>query len=139
MRNLRTIITIPKVFNNMTFDHNLVPNYKPKGVKRTNPDAGLSIYDIINKFTRGLPVPVHKHGDGFYSDIDMSPYQKMDKFEKLAEANRIKFEIQRAEQMLQQRKAEEAKLKQAQELEALIEEKATAKASDLLKTQRNES
>lgn len=139
MKNLRKIITIPKVFNNMTFDHNLVPNYKPKGVSLTNPDAGLSIYDIINKFTRGLPVPVNGSVQGTYSDIDMTPYQKMDKFEKLHHAARIKLEIQRAEQMLQKQKSEEAKLKQAQEMEALIEEKANAKASDLFKSQRNES
>lgn len=138
MKNLRKIIIVPKMFSNYTFDHNLVPNYKPQGISKTNPDVGLSIYDIINKFTRGMSVPQHIQSSNMgYSPIDMSKYDKMDKFEKLDVAMRIKHDIARAELNLQKQKSEEAKLREAQLREEEIDKRASEKVNDILKANQN--
>lgn len=64
---------------------NYVPPVGEKdfGPSQTQPNDVMSIREILDKFTRGLPVSA---GDvGYYDDpedIDMSDFDAMDKFEK---------------------------------------------------------
>lgn len=92
-------------------------------VSLTVPDQSMSIKDVMSRFVRGLPLP-KLQGMG-YSDIDTSPYDNLDRFQKLDLAREFANKQLELRQQLLTEKSEKEKAALEERFRKAVDERAT--------------
>lgn len=114
----------------MVRDKLIVPagKSKPLGRSRTVPDQSLTIREIVDRFTRGIPAS-GKVYDGVYIDqdgVDLERLARMGSVDKAYEAEEMRAENEHTERLIKQ--AEERRLA-AIKAQQKAEQEASKKAS----------
>lgn len=92
----------------------------PVGESVTVPDMVLSIEELISRYSRGLPIPENA---AVNVDMDVSDFAKMDKFDKLEMARRLKHRQSVLQNEIDEAGAAELKKQLDEEFERRVDEK----------------
>lgn len=84
----------------------------------TEPNQVMSLKEIQTRFTQGLAIP--QISEAQYSDVDVSMYDNMNKFDKLEAAKELQYRRQILEEELAESKAKKAAEEEEQRYEAEV-------------------